>query len=299
MWLDLDYKLLRNWKAIVITTVVVVLTYNFIAYLHPENMDWIGSDQFSLLNALRFLIIDQVLLELITAFIIFQLIRFYAQRLQLFQLRLVPRQLFIYQLKFLPVVLVAFFFFAPFTLTARFLYNNFSDLNWDVYFESYFYSTSLYIVYLLPVFLYGYGIINANLIVLYNQQLGRTKLDLREAKKPKLKSRLWASDEWGEMFLDVDKIFWIERSDRKSFAKIGTEKYRLKENITELEDKLDPNKFVRINRGTLVNLEFVQNYSFWENDKYVLRMNDENKSEFVMSRERLQKIKHMFLETNT
>lgn len=48
---------------------------------------------------------------------------------------------------------------------------------------------------------------------------------------------------------------------------------------------------------TLVNLEFVQNYSFWENDKYVLRMNDENKSEFVMSRERLQKIKHMFLET--
>ncbi len=295
MWLELNYKLLGSRRAVLITTITVVLVYNFIVYLHPENLGWIRSDHFSFSNAIQFLIVDQILLELISASIIFQLIRFYAERLRLFEVRLAIKELIIYQLKFLPVLLVAFFFFAPFTLTARFLYHNFSNISWDVYFESYFYSSTLYVVYLLPVLLYGYGIINANLIVQYNQQLGKTKLDLREAKKPKLKSRLWAADEWGEMFLDVDKIFWIERSDRKSFAKTELEKYRLKENITELEDKLDPNKFVRINRGTLVNMEFVQNYSFWENDKYVLRMNDANKSEFVMSRERLQKIKHMFL----
>ncbi len=261
-------------------------------------MDWMSSGHFTWSNTLRFLIIDQILVELITAFVVFQLIRIYAERLKLFQLRLAPKSLLIYQLKFLPVILVSFFFFAPFTLTTRFLYNHFPNLDWNIYLESYFYSSSLYIVYLLPVFLYGFGIVNANLIVLYNRQLGKTQIDLREAKKPKLKNRLWASDEWGEMFLDVDKIFWIERTDRKSIAKTDSEKYRLKENITELEDKLDPNKFVRINRGTLVNLEFVQNYSFWENDKYVLRMNDEKKSEFVMSRERLQKIKHMFLEAD-
>ena len=296
MWLELDYKLLKSWKAIVITTVAVVLTYNFIVYLHPENMAWIGSDEFSITNAISFLLVDQLLFELITAFIIFQLIRFYANWLRLFQLKLALKELMVYQLKFLPVVLVAFFFFAPVTLTVRFLYHNISELDWDVYLSDYFYSTTLYVVYLLPVFLYSYGIVNVNLMVLYNRQLGETKIDLREARKPKLKDRLWASDDWGEMFLDVDKIFWIERLDRKSFAKTDTDRYRLKENITELAEKLDPNKFVRINRGTLVNLEFVQNYSFWENDKYVLRMNDKNRSEFVMSRERLSKVKNQLLQ---
>ncbi|MEP5610867.1 MAG: LytTR family DNA-binding domain-containing protein [Cyclobacteriaceae bacterium] len=298
MWLELDYRLLKDWKAIVITTIAVVLIYNFIVYLHPENMDWMGSADFSLLNALGFILVDQILFELITAFIVFRLIRLYAIRLRLFRLRLSPKELGLYQLKFLPVLLIAFFLFAPFTLTVRFLYHNIYQLNWDLYMDQYFYSTKLYIVYMLPVLLFGYGIINANLIMLYNHQLGATKIDLRKARKPKVRNRLWATDDWGEMFLDVDKIFWIERQERKSFAKTGTDKYRLKENITELSEKLDPNKFVRINRATLVNLEFVQNYSFWENDKYVLRMNDDDKSEFVMSRERLQKIKHMFLETS-
>lgn len=261
-------------------------------------MEWIGSKDFSLSNSLKFLLIDQIAFELISATIVFQLIRIYARRLRLDQLHLTLRELLMYQLKFLPVILVAFFFFAPFTLSVRYLYHHYDSLSASIYFEEYFYSGTLYVVYLLPVFLYGYGIINANLIFLYNQQLGKTKQDLKEAKKTKLKDRLWAADEWGEMFLDVNKIFWIEREERKSFAKTESEKYRLKENITELEEKLDPDQFVRINRGTLVNLEYVKNYSFWENDKYVLRMNDESKSEFVMSRDRLQKIKHRLLQVD-
>ncbi|MEQ9405388.1 MAG: LytTR family DNA-binding domain-containing protein [Cyclobacteriaceae bacterium] len=298
MRLIINYDLLGKWKMVLVTTLVIELVYQAIIYLHPENLEWINSEYFSFSNLFQFLFIDQFLIECITVAIIFQLIRFYGNKMKLTELRLNVRELVIYELKFLPVILVAFFFFAPLTLSVRFLYHHYPDLNSVTYFEEYFYSVRLYINYLTPVFLVGFIIINANLIHLYNKQLGQTQQDLNEAKKPKIKSRIWASDEWGELFLDTEKIIWIERESRKSFAQTEGERYRLKENITELEDKLDPDKFIRINRSTIVNLEYVLNYSFWENDKYVLRMRDEKNTEFIMSRERLQKIKHLFLEMN-
>ncbi len=294
MWLSLNYDLLKRWKPIVGITLAIELFYQAIIYLHPENLDWVGSDDFSLTNTLRFIFIDQFLIECVTVAIIFQLIRIYGTKLQLTSLRLRVRDILLYELKFLPILLIAFFVFAPFTLTIRFLYHSVPDLDWNIYFSEYFYSTTLYFNYLAPVFLIGYLIINTNLIYQYNLQLGETKIDLHEAKKVKVKSRLWASDEFGELFLDTDKVQWVEREDRKTFAYAENEKYRLKENITELEEKLDPDSFVRINRGSIVNLNFVLNYSFWENDKYILRMKEDDR-EFVMSRDRLNKVKDKFL----
>ena len=264
-------------------------------YLHPENLDWVQSDYFSIANTLQFILLDQFLIECISVAIIFQLIRIYAGIIRLDELRLGVKEIILYELKFLPILLVSFFFFAPFTLTVRFLYHMLPDPNWDIYFSDYFYSFKLYFNYLTPVLLVGYTIINVNLIYQYNLQLGETKRDLDKSKKTKVKGRLWASDDFGELFLDVEKILWIEREDRKSFAKTDTDRYRLKENITELEEKLDPNKFIRISRSVIVNLEYVNNYSFWENDKYVVRMK-ENDKEFVMSRERLNKVKGLFLK---
>ena len=294
MWLSLNYDLLKKWKPIVLTTLVIEVIYQAIIYLHPENLDWVGSEHFSLFNTLRFIFIDQFLIECATVAIIFQLIRWYGTKFKLLDLKLRVREIALYELKFLPILLVSFFVFAPVTLTLRFLYHYLPDLNWDIYFNEYFYSVTLYFNYLTPVFLIGYIIINVNLIYQYNLQLGETKSDLHKVKRSHTKNRLWASDDFGELFLETDKIRWIVREDRKTFAVTESDKYRLKENITELEEKLDPNQFIRINRSTLVNLECVLNYSFWENDKYILRMKNSD-TEFVMSRDRLNKIKHQLL----
>lgn len=294
MWLTLNYDLLKRWKPILMTTLVIEIVYQAIIYLHPENLDWVGSEYFSLSNTLRFIFIDQLLIECATVAIIFQLIRVYGTKLKLTDLKLSIREIVVYELKFLPILLVSFFFFAPVTLTLRFLYHHTPELNWEIYFSEYFYSATLYFNYLTPVFLIGYIIINVNLIYQYNLQLGETKQDLHKVKRSNAKSRLWASDEFGEVFLETDKILWIVREDRKTFAVTDSDKYRLKENITELEDKLDANTFIRINRSTIVNLEYVLNYSFWENDKYILRMKVDD-HEFVMSRDRLHKIKDRLL----
>ncbi|MEP0985326.1 LytTR family DNA-binding domain-containing protein [Ekhidna sp.] len=294
MWLSLNYDLLKKWKAILLTSVIVVITYQVLVYFHPENVGWIQSDYFSWSNLVQFVLIDQILIECITVTTIFFLLRIYAKFFTLYQIKLSLKEILLYELKFLPVLLLAFFVFAPVTLTVRFLYHTLPSPDWSEYFEGYFYSTQLYVVYLFPSLLFGYGILNVNLIAQYNEQLGKTKSSLIKEKNRKTKNRLWASDEFGELFLDTVKIRWIERENRKTIAFTLTDKYRLKENITQLEAKLDPEVFIRINRSAIVNLEYVLNYSFWENDKYILRMRDSDK-EFVMSRDRLNKIKNQLL----
>lgn len=295
MWLSLNYDLLKNWKAVFLTSMTVVLIYQVLVYFHPENLGWTESEYFSWTNLFQFVFIDQMLIECITVAIIFFLIRKYAKLRSLDQIKLRPKELLLYELKFLPVLLLAFFVFAPFTLTVRFLYHSLPDPDWTEYFDEYFYSAQLYIVYLFPSLLFGYGILNVNLIVQYNQQLNETKSSLIKEKNRTKKERLWASDEFGEVFLDVERIRWIIREDRKTFAITESERYRLKENISQLEEKLNPELFLRINRSTIVSLEWVLNYSFWENDKYILRMKDKDQKEFVMSRERLNKIKEQLL----
>ena len=295
MLLTINYSYLKKWKPILLTTFLVEVVYQFIGYFHPENMEWLSSDQFSIGHALQYVLIDQALIECISVAILFQVIRIYGTKLRLFEVQLSPKELVKYELKFLPALLIAFFFFAPFTLTVRFLYHYLPDLNWDDYFEMYFYSTRLYLIYLAPVFFVGYVIINVNLIRNYNEQLSKTGAQLSKEKNRATRTRLWATDDFGEVFLDTNKIKWIERKDRKTFARVEDENYRLKENITQVEEKLSRDAFVRINRSVIVKLSEVLNYSFWENDKYVVRMKGTD-IEFVMSRERLNKIKGRFLQ---
>lgn len=295
MRLSLDYDLLRDWRAILIATFFMVIAYQSIIYLHPENIDWIGSDDFSVSNLFWFLLVDQFLIECITVTLVFVLIRFYARKLDLSDVRLEPKQLFYYQLKFLPILLTAFFVFAPFSLSARYLLHYAPNLDKTAYFEEYFYSLKLYINYLTPILLVGYSIININLIKIYNEQLGKTKSDLNETKRKRKNVKLRAKDDYGELLLDLDRIIWIERSDRKTFAYTLDEKYLLRESISQLEEKLDAFEFIRINRAVVVNLSYLLNYSFWENDKYIVRIKSSDK-EFVMSRERLNKVKHRFFE---
>lgn len=290
MWLTLSYDLLKNWKVILVTAFVMILVYLTIIYLHPANLEWISDGTFTWGNLLWYVFIDQFLIECITVTIVAQLIRIYATRLNLTSIRLSIKDIFLYELKFLPLLAVAFLVFGPFSLTGRFFLHHFPNLDSDIYFDQYFYSLEIYLNYLPPVLLIGYTLINVNLIGQYNRQLNETQQNLKTVQNSRTKSRLFASDEFGEVFLDTEKILWIEREDRKTMATTEEERYRLKETVSELEEKLDPEQFVRINRSVLINLNHLQHYAFWENDKYVIRMSHQQK-EFVMSRDRLNKIK--------
>ncbi len=294
MPLALNYQLLKKPKVILITTALTVITYNTLYYFHPENQAWLSGENFSWSNFLYYLLLEQYLIENITIAIIFILIRYYARWLKLYTLELTPVAISRYLLKFLPLFLVSFFFFNPFTQSARFLLDEYSNMTMEIYFDDYVLNWNLYIVYLIPIFLGGYGGLVANLVVLHNRQLARTSEDIEKlhaAQEKRYPSRLIAKDDWGEVPVNMGSIMWFAKEDRKYFAHTIKGKLRTKETLSELESSLDPSKFVRVNRAVLVNLDYIQNYSFWENEKYILRLKDKDQTEFVMSRERLNKIK--------
>jgi tetratricopeptide (TPR) repeat protein len=93
----------------------------------------------------------------------------------------------------------------------------------------------------------------------------------------------------GETLLPLNDIIWFEKIDRSYFACLPNEKYRIKPTITELEVIL-PATFVRINRSVIINLQYLLNYSPWENNKYVIRMRLPVGTEFVSSRDRIRNI---------
>ncbi|MBT1699463.1 LytTR family transcriptional regulator [Fulvivirgaceae bacterium PWU4] len=98
----------------------------------------------------------------------------------------------------------------------------------------------------------------------------------------------------GIKLLALNNIWWFQKEGKNYHAFTETGNYRVRQNITELEQALPRSRFFRINRAVIINTEQMSNYSFWENHKYIIRMKDTKKSEFVISRNRLREMKETF-----
>lgn len=61
-----------------------------------------------------------------------------------------------------------------------------------------------------------------------------------------------------DFFVNVDDIEWIEAADYYSCLHVGTKKLMLRETIKQLAGTLDPQKFVRIHRSVIVNVDHLQ-----------------------------------------
>jgi two-component system, LytTR family, response regulator len=61
-----------------------------------------------------------------------------------------------------------------------------------------------------------------------------------------------------DSFVNVDEIEWIEAADYYCCLHVGTRNLMLRETIKQLAETLDPEKFVRIHRSVIVNVDRVQ-----------------------------------------
>ena len=61
-----------------------------------------------------------------------------------------------------------------------------------------------------------------------------------------------------DSFVNVDEIEWIEAADYYACLHIGSRTFMLRETIKQLADTLDPRKFVRVHRSTIVNITRVR-----------------------------------------
>jgi two-component system LytT family response regulator len=61
-----------------------------------------------------------------------------------------------------------------------------------------------------------------------------------------------------DSFVNVGEIEWIEAADYYSCLHVGSKNLMLRETIKQLAETLDPRKFVRIHRSSIVNIEQVR-----------------------------------------
>jgi two-component system LytT family response regulator len=71
-------------------------------------------------------------------------------------------------------------------------------------------------------------------------------------------SRFLVKDGAKEIFLPVEKIDWIEAAEYYCCLNTNGHRYMVRETVTDLSSKLDPNQFVRIHRSSIVNLNQIR-----------------------------------------
>ena len=71
-------------------------------------------------------------------------------------------------------------------------------------------------------------------------------------------------------FLRTDEIDWIEASGNYVRLHVGSASHLLRETMNSIEGRLDPEKFFRIHRSRIVNMERIQEMQPWLNGEYAV-----------------------------
>jgi two-component system LytT family response regulator len=69
-------------------------------------------------------------------------------------------------------------------------------------------------------------------------------------------------------FLRADEIDWIEAAGNYVRLHVGTQAHLLRETMNAIESRLDPERFFRIHRSRIVNVERIQEMQPWLNGEY-------------------------------
>jgi len=90
--------------------------------------------------------------------------------------------------------------------------------------------------------------------------------------------------------LDVGRISHFVAKDKLTFAISGGHELVVDYTLAQLEERLDPRRYVRIHRGTIVNTAFVQEI-YPGIDGLLIRLKDDSRTELVVARDRVRALK--------
>jgi len=117
------------------------------------------------------------------------------------------------------------------------------------------------------------------------------KLSAVLRKEPEYPARI--SSKLGDrtVFVDLNRVTHFYAKDKLTFAATGGKDYVVDCTIAALEQKLDPARFVRIHRSTLLNVDFVKELFSWFGGRLRVRLADKNSTELTVSRDRVPQLK--------
>jgi two-component system LytT family response regulator len=121
--------------------------------------------------------------------------------------------------------------------------------------------------------------------------LSRILADLIEQKRPSHPERIASKVGDRIEFVDLGRVTHFFAEDKLTFAATEGKNHIVDATIADLESRLDPRRFIRIHRSTLVNAEFVHELYSYFAGKMLLRLKDGKKTELTVARDRVKELK--------
>jgi two-component system LytT family response regulator len=75
--------------------------------------------------------------------------------------------------------------------------------------------------------------------------------------------------EGGVTFIDTKDVISLEASDYYVKIITNTCEHLIRRSLNKFEEKLDPTKFVRIHRGTIINIDYIRQIEHFSNDEHL------------------------------
>ena len=92
-------------------------------------------------------------------------------------------------------------------------------------------------------------------------------------------------------FLDLSGVAYFVAKDKLTYAVVEGHQHCVDQTIAELEQRLDPARFLRIHRATLLNVDFIQEVNSWFAGKVVVTLKDRRRTELTVARDRVRMLK--------
>jgi two-component system, LytTR family, response regulator len=92
-------------------------------------------------------------------------------------------------------------------------------------------------------------------------------------------------------FLKTEEVDWIEAEGNYVCLHSGKKSHLLRETISTLEGELDPKKFLRIHRSTIVNIDRIQELHSWFHGDYRVVLHDG--TQLTLSRNYREKLREL------
>lgn len=92
-------------------------------------------------------------------------------------------------------------------------------------------------------------------------------------------------------FVDLAQVTHFFAQEKLTFAATAAKNFVIDATMDELESRLDPRRFLRIHRSTIVQLSFVQELYSWFAGRMMIRLSDAQQTELTVARERVKGLK--------
>jgi two-component system, LytTR family, response regulator len=116
-------------------------------------------------------------------------------------------------------------------------------------------------------------------------------IEAQRSPKPEYPERI--ASRLGErlLFIDLARVTHFYAEDKLIFAACDGKAYCIDHTIAQLEKNLDPRRFIRIHRGSIVNVEWVLEVASLPGGLLSLRLRDARHTELTVARDRAREFK--------